>query len=206
MPKKNREIKNLHRHLKRAASSFDSRPILKAVHYDVDGSISVTDSHRLLRIADFHNHKEEFNQDLSTMMLLDGSYPDTSRLIPKKFSTEITISLSVLIRIMKALGTSADECVHWKMLEHKIIFSNQSDKMYYGEPVEISANANIEGDLFNISFKAKYVKECCEFFLDAKERYALDDVTIKMTSPLRPVIFTIDESKYIYLVTPVRTN
>lgn len=206
MPKKNKEIKNLHRHLKRAASSLDSRPILKAVHYDVDGSISVTDSHRLLRISDFHSHKEEFNQDLSTMMLLDGNYPDTSRLIPKKFSTEITISLSVLIRIMKALGTSSTECVRWELLEHKIVFSNQSDKIYYGEPVEISANANIEGELFDIYFNAKYIKECCEFFMDAKERYALDDVTIKMTSPTRPVIFTIDESKYIYLVTPVRTS
>ncbi len=185
---------------------METRPILKCVHFDKDGSISVTDSHRLLRISDFHSHKEEFNQDLSTMMLLDGNYPDTSRLIPKKFSTEITISLSVLIRIMKALGTSSEECVHWKLLEHKIIFSNQSDKFNYGEPIEISANANIEGDLFDISFKARYVKECCEFFMDAKERYAIDDVTIKMFSPIRPVIFTIDESKYIYLVTPMRTN
>lgn len=206
MAKQIKEIKNLYKHLKRTASNMETRPILKCVHFDKDGSISVTDSHRLLRISDFHSHKEEFNQDLSTMMLLDGNYPDTSRLIPKKFSTEITISLSVLIRIMKALGTSSEECVHWKLLEHKIIFNNQSDKFNYGEPIEISANANIEGDLFDISFKARYVKECCEFFMDAKERYAIDDVTIKMFSPTRPVVFTIDESKYIYLVTPVRTS
>lgn len=206
MTEKNKGIKNLYRHLKRAASNMETRPILKCVHYDADGSIVVTDSHRLLRINDFHEHENEFNQDLSTMQLVDGNYPNVARLFPKNINTEITISLSVLIRIMKALGTSPGEMVTWKMLEDKIIFYNQSDKMYYGEPVEISANAKITGDLFKITFQAKYIKECCEFFMDAKERYALDNVTIKMTSPLRPVVFTIDESKYVYLVTPVRTS
>lgn len=206
MAKKAKDIKNLYKHLKRTASNMETRPILKCVHFDTDGSISVTDSHRLLRINKFHEHEQEFNQDLTSMRLLDGPYPDTKRLIPTEFTTEITISLSVLIRVMKALGTSAAETVKWSLKENKIVFSNQSDKIYYGEPIEISANAKIEGEQFDITFMAKYVKECCEFFMDAKERYAVDDVTIKMTSPLRPVVFTIDESKYIYLVTPVRTN
>lgn len=206
MAKQIKEIKNLYKHLKRTASNMETRPILKCVHFDKDGSISVTDSHRLLRINDFHEHEQEFNQDLTSMRLLDGNYPDTKRLIPNEFTTEIIISLSVLIRVMKALGTSAAETVKWSLKDNKIVFSNQSDKFYYGEPIEISANAKIEGEQIDITFMAKYVKECCEFFMDAKERYALDDVTIKMYSPVRPVIFTIDESKYIYLVTPVRTN
>lgn len=204
--KKQLTIKNLHRHLKRAASSFDGRPILKCAHYDSDGSITVTDSHRLLQIKNFHNHERSFNQDLSTMNIIDGAYPDVNRLIPTEHHTEITISLDVLIRIMKALGTSSSEVVRWDILENKIVFSNQSDKMYYGEPIEISANASIEGEKYTISFIAKYVKECCEFFVDAKERYAVDNVKIKMFSPIRPAVFTIDETKYVYIVTPVRTN
>lgn len=205
MTKQTKEMKNLYKHLKRTASNVNSRPILKCVHYGADGSISVTDSHRLLVIKQFHNHEKEFNQDLSTMRIVEDTYPNVSRLIPNDFRTEITISLSVLIRIMKDLGTTASENVQWELLENKIIFKNQSDKMYYGEPIEISANANITGEKFSICFLAKYIKECCEFFMDAKERYAVDNVTIKMTSPIRPVVFTIDESKYIYLVTPVRT-
>lgn len=59
---------------------------------------------------------------------------------------------------------------------------------------------------YSISFIAKYVKECCEFFIDAKERYAVDNVKIKMFSPIRPAVFTIDETRYVYIVTPVRTN
>ncbi|MDT2864660.1 DNA polymerase III subunit beta [Vagococcus carniphilus] len=198
------EIKNLHRHLKRAASNFESRPILKCVHYDEDGSIAVTDSHRLLVVKDFHNHEKEFNQDLTTMKLNDGVYPDVHRLIPEEFKTEITISLTVLIRIMKALGTNKEEFVTWKLSDEQITFSNQSDAQMYGGPVQISANASVTGEKFDISFSAKYVKECCEFFMDAKERYAVDNVTIKMVSPLRPVVFSIDESKHVYLVTPVR--
>lgn len=206
MAVKHIEIKNLYRHLKRAASKYDTRPILKCVHYDTDGSICVTDSHRLLRINKFHDHEEQFNQDLSTMRILDGTYPDVNRLIPNKFCTEITISLSVLIRIMKALATSTSEVVSWELKENKITFSNESDKLYYGEPVEISANANIEGELFTISFMGRYIKECCEFFMDAKERYAIDNVKIKLSSPLKPVVFTTDEAKYVYLVTPVRRS
>lgn len=206
MTKQIKGIKNLNKHLKRTASDFDSRPILKCVHYGTDGSISVTDSHRMLLIKQFHTLEKEFNQDLSTMQIVEGVYPDVSRFIPSDFGTEITISLSVLIRIMKALGTKANEIVQWELLENKIIFRNQSDKMYYGEPIEISANANIIGEKFTICFSAKYIKECCEFFMDAKERYAVDNVTVKMASPIRPAVFTIDESKYSYLVTPVRTS
>lgn len=200
------EIKSLHKHLKRAACQKHNRPILRCVHYDVDGSICVTDANRLLQIKEFHNHKEEFNQDLTTMELNDGNYPDVSRLIPNEFGTEITISLTVLIRIMKALGTTSNEIVRWNILEDKIIFRNNSDQTFYGGPIEISANANVSGNRFEIGFKAKYIKECCEFFLDAKERYAVDNVTIRMGSPIRPVVFSIDESKHIYLVTPVRVD
>ncbi|MEQ7217849.1 DNA polymerase III subunit beta [Vagococcus fluvialis] len=200
------EIKNLHKHLKRASCQKATRPILQCVHYDEDGSICVTDSHRLLQIKEFHNHKEEFNQDLATMELRDGNYPDITRLIPTEFGTEVTISLTVLIRIMKALGTSTNETVTWNISADKITFSNNSDQAFYGGPIEISANANVTGNQLIIGFRAKLIKECCEFFMDAKERYAVDNVTIKMSSPLRPVVFSIDQSKHIYLVTPVRTN
>ena len=200
------EIKNLHKHLKKAASSFDSRPILKCVHFDKDGSIAVTDSHRLLLIKDFHEHTEEFNQDLTTMELKKENYPDVSRLIPDKFSTEVIISLSILIRVMKALGTSKDEFVKWELSDNQITFSNNSDAQIYGGPVNIAVNANVKGEKIKISFNARYIKECCEFFIDAKERYAVDNVTIKMQDPTRPVVFSIGESKHIYLVTPVRTS
>lgn len=202
--KKNKEIKNLHKHLKRIASD-NSRPILNCVHYDEDKSIIVTDAHRLLKINEFHKNKNGFNQDMKTMKIVEDKYPETERLIPKEFRTEITISLAVLIRIMKALGTSNWEGVKWSLGEDKIIFANYSDERYYGKPIKITTNARIEGEIYDITFNAKYVKECCEFFMDAKDRYAIDDVKIKMNSPIEPAIFKINE-KYLYLVTPMRTT
>jgi|GEM_PF-3023495 len=202
--KKEKEIKNLRKHLTRAASSSENRPILQCVHYSKDGSITVTDSHRLLKIYDFHEHTEDFNQNLKTMKLSEENFPCIDHLLVDEFKTEVVISLSVLLRIMKALITKAGERVTFEIKENEIIFKNSTDVMFYGEPVVISTKARVTGPTMTISFQGGYIKDCCEFFLDALPRYEVDDVRIKLNSPIRPVTFSIDETKHKYLVTPIR--
>lgn len=194
------------KHLKRAVYERDTRPILQCVHYDADGSLVATDSHRLLCIKDFHDHKETFNQDIKTLEIKHDNYPDVSRLIPDKkiANLKIKVSLSVLLRVAKSLKTQTSEVIKLEIKQNEIILTNQNDEIYYGEPVKVRIGAETEGEPMTISFLAKYIIEACEFLLDAKEMYALDTVDIYLVSAIRPVVMEIEGGKYMYLVTPVR--
>lgn len=196
------------KHLKRAVSKFDSRPILKCAHYDEDGSLAATDSHRMLYIKDFHEHEKTFNQDVKTMELKEEQYPDLKRLLPNKkdAKTKVVISLEVLLRVAKALNTQPNEFIEMDIKSDKIKFINYHDKMNYGEPMKIEVNARIDGEPMRIAFQAQYIIDACEFLIDAKERYAVDDVEMTMYSPVRPITMEINEGQYLYLVTPVRRN
>ncbi|EQB4783580.1 DNA polymerase III subunit beta [Enterococcus faecalis] len=194
------------KHLKRAVCNRETRPILQCVHYDSDGSLTATDSHRLLYIKDFHEHKETFNQDIKTLEIKHENYPDVSRLIPDKniANLKIKVSLAVLLRVAKSLKTQTSEVIKLEIKQNEIILTNQNDEIYYGEPVKVRIGAETEGEPMTISFLAKYIIEACEFLLDAKEMYALDTVDIYLFSAIRPIVMEIEDGKYMYLVTPVR--
>ncbi|MGM0217677.1 DNA polymerase III subunit beta [Enterococcus sp. AZ126] len=196
------------KHLKRAVSQFESRPILKCAHYDKDGSLAATDSHRVLYIKNFHEHNKTFNQDVKTMEIKEEPYPDLKRLLPDKKNkkTTVTVSLEVLLRVAKALNTQANEIIEMDISDNVIKFINYHDKMNYGEPVQIKVNARVEGSPFRIAFQAQYIIDACEFLLDAKDRYVADDVEMTLYSSVRPMTMEIKEGQYLYLVTPVRMN
>lgn len=196
----------LAKHLKRAVSDSEARPVLKCVRYGEDGSLAATDSHRLLYIKNFHTHEKAFNQDVRTLEIVDREYPDINRLIPTKEMTKlkVTISLNVLLRVAKSLYTSNNEVINLEIGEGHVTFTNSEDKIYYGEPVTIRTNARIEGESMAVSFVGKYLIEACEFLLDAKQRYAVDDVDFYFTSPIRPAFMEIEGGTYLYLITPIR--
>ena len=196
----------LMKHLKKAISHTGSRPMLECAHYDTDGSITVTDSHRLIRIENFHKNEEGFNLNLLTMELDEGSYPETSRLIPdiEDAKTKLTISLGALKRAVTSLKNGTGGAVNIQMFDDYIILYNSSDK-YENVKFEIKLNVAIKGERFPIAFDTNYLLDAVNFLLDAKQRFALDNVVFHMTSPIRPVVLKIEEQQYTYLVTPVRT-
>lgn len=196
------------KHLKRAIDKSGTRPVLQCIHYDKDGSVCVTDSHRLLSIEGFHEHTETFNLNALTMELYtEGVYPDTKRLVPdiEKSNLKMTISIGALLRAAKSLQVTKNEIIKFNINEDNVIISNQSDA-YTDLNYEIKLNSLSVGDKFNISFNSKYIIEALEFFLDAKQRYAIDNVDIYMISPIRPVVMKIENESFTYLITPVRTN
>lgn len=196
----------LMKHLKRAISKYESRPVLQCAHYDAEGSITVTDSHRLIKIDNFHTNEESFNLNLLTMELNGDNYPDTNNIIPKieDMPTKLTVSLGALKRALLSLKTNTGDFINIDMFDGYITLSNPSDK---NESIdfEVKLNVAIEGDKYPIAFNTGYLIEAVEFLLDAKDRYAVDNVTIHMTSPVRPAVLKIEDQKYTYLVTPVRT-
>lgn len=134
--------------------------------------------------------------------LLEGNYPDTTRLIPEEYQTNLTINgKSLLQAIDRASLVARGDRNNVVRFE---IFDNQS--------VEVSSNSpeigkvqeeipveSLEGENLKISFSAKYMMEALKA-IDGQE------VVIQFTGAMRPFILrSVHDDAILQLILPVRT-
>lgn len=134
--------------------------------------------------------------------LLEGNYPDTSRLIPDEYKTSITINgRNLLQAIDRASLLSRDDrnnIVHFTTdgNSHVQISSNSPD---IGNVEELVAAGKIEGEPLKISFSSKYM-------MDALKAIDSQEVTIHFTGSMRPfVLKSLNSEAILQLILPVRT-
>lgn len=134
--------------------------------------------------------------------LLEGNYPDTSRLIPDDFKTTITINGKFLLQAIDRASLLAREdrnnVVRFETLENQTIeiSSNSPEIGKVEEQIQVE---NLEGETLKISFSAKYMMEALKA-IDSQ------DVVIEFTGAMRPFILrsALDDA-ILQLILPVRT-
>ena len=136
--------------------------------------------------------------------LLEGSYPDTERLIPTESTTTVEFDLAELSSALDraSLLTHAGRN---NVVDLTLDTENQTAKLS-GESAEIGnveedvSFKKLEGKNLKISFNPDYLR-------DALRASVTDAVVMDFTQPLRP--FTVnpdkDEIDFVQLITPVRT-
>ncbi|GIN21942.1 MAG TPA: DNA polymerase III subunit beta [Bacillus bacterium] len=133
---------------------------------------------------------------------LEGNYPDTSRLIPSDYKTNITLDGKVFNDAIERASLLARE-----ERNNVVKLASQGENM-----LEISSNTpeignvseeipieSLQGEELTISFSAKYMMEALR---------AIDgtDITISFTGAMRPFIIRSEEDPSILqLILPVRT-
>ncbi len=134
--------------------------------------------------------------------LLDGNYPDTSRLIPSDGKTELRVTTKQLINtIDRASLLAKDERNNVVTLTTKDdqIIEITSSSTEVGKVTEELTTESISGEELKISFSAKYM-------LEALKAVEADEVIIHFTGAMRPfVIRPANEDPITQLITPVRT-
>ncbi|ATP38564.1 DNA polymerase III subunit beta [Solibacillus sp. R5-41] len=134
--------------------------------------------------------------------LLEGNYPDTSRLIPEDYKTNVTINGKLLLQAIDRASLLAREdrnnVVRFETLESKTIeiSSNSPEIGKVEEQIQVEA---LDGDTLKISFSAKYMMEALK---------AIDgqDVIIQFTGAMRPFILrSVADDAILQLILPVRT-
>ncbi|MEO4055376.1 DNA polymerase III subunit beta [Solibacillus sp. CAU 1738] len=134
--------------------------------------------------------------------LLEGNYPDTSRLIPEDYKTNVTINGKSLLQAIDRASLLAREdrnnVVRFETLEDNTveISSNSPEIGKVEEQIPVEA---LEGESLKISFSAKYMMEALK---------AIDgqDVLIQFTGAMRPFILrSIHDDAILQLILPVRT-
>lgn len=134
--------------------------------------------------------------------LLEGSYPDTSRLIPNESKTDVTVNTKDFLQAIDRASLLAREgknnVVKLSTIENKII-EISSNTPEIGKVVEEVQTELIEGEELKISFSAKYM-------MDALKALEGTDIKINFTGAMRPfVIRPLHDEKTLQLILPVRT-
>lgn len=134
--------------------------------------------------------------------ILDGNYPETSRLIPEQSKTVLHVKTKDLISSIDRASLLAREernnVVKLSTLANNIleITSNSPEVGRVSEELTVQS---IEGEELKISFSSKYM-------LDALKVMEVDEVKIDFTGAMRPFIIRPEnDPAMLQLILPVRT-
>ncbi|EON70921.1 DNA polymerase III subunit beta [Lysinibacillus sphaericus] len=134
--------------------------------------------------------------------LLEGNYPDTTRLIPEEYQTNVTINGKALLQAIDRASLVArgdrNNVVRFDILDNQAVevSSNSPEIGKVQEEIPVEA---LEGEGLKISFSAKYMMEALK---------AIDgqDVVIQFTGAMRPFILrSVHDDAILQLILPVRT-
>ncbi|WP_243387228.1 DNA polymerase III subunit beta [Bacillus kexueae] len=134
--------------------------------------------------------------------LLDGNYPDTSRLIPTESKTDLTVNTKELLQAIDRASLLAREgrnnVVKFATVgNEKVEISSNSPEI--GKVIEEITTEGIQGEELKISFSAKYM-------MDALKALEGNEIQISFTGAMRPFLIRIPEDETILqLILPVRT-
>ena len=134
--------------------------------------------------------------------LLEGNYPDTSRLIPSESKTDIVLHTKEFLRAIDRASLLAREgknnVVKLITLQDQLI-EISSNTPEVGKVVEEMKGISMDGEELKISFSAKYM-------MDALRAIEGNEIKITFTGAMRPfVIYPINDDSTLQLILPVRT-
>ncbi|NLC97006.1 MAG: DNA polymerase III subunit beta [Erysipelotrichaceae bacterium] len=186
----------------------------KIINIDTDLNINVTipakslyeivraiESNELISIA-LDDKKAQFYVDSTLIQtrLIDGSYPETNRLIPTEFKNVLVVEARDIINAIDRAVFIKNEgvsIVKLSLSKEEAVISSKSQEV--GSLQEVLNFESYEGDNFNISFSGSYM-------LDAIRYLGSNKVRINFAGEMKPfIIDNPDDSSIIQLVLPVRT-
>jgi DNA polymerase-3 subunit beta len=143
-----------------------------------------------------------FSSILFYSQVLDGTYPDTSKLIPRSFNTELVLERSFFVdaieRAYLLSRESKSNIVKLSMNENQSLEISSSSSEIGKVTEEIDAK-EISGELLKISFNSK-------FMLDALKVIDNDWVHLGFTSSMHPIIMQpLEDTTLMQLILPYRT-
>ncbi len=134
--------------------------------------------------------------------LLDGNYPDTSRLIPDESKTDVTLGAKEFLQAIDRASLLAREgrnnVVKFSTMENGFV-EVSSNSPEIGKVFERIKTNSVEGDELKISFSAKYV-------MDALKAIDSNEIQVNFTGAMRPfLIRSVEDQSILQLILPVRT-
>lgn len=143
----------------------------------------------------------KFNSIIMMSRLINGTYPDTSKLIPSEFMIQMTTKLDLLYTAIDRASLLTNEAekntIRLESNQNMIIVSSNIPEIgNVEEKVEISKDTNED---IKISFSSK-------FMMEALKSLESEDVSLLFNGDVKPIIIKNPESDdLIQLILPIRT-
>ncbi len=133
--------------------------------------------------------------------LLEGNYPDTTRLFPENYETKIILDNSEFYHAIDRASLLAREggnnVIKLSTDVGKVELSSTSPEI--GTVKEDVSTDNVEGESLKISFNSKYM-------MDALKAIDNDEVQVEFFGTMRPFILKPkDDKTVVQLILPIRT-
>lgn len=137
-------------------------------------------------------------ETIITTRLVEGQYPEYNAIIPKDFSTTITLDRAQFSAALKAVSVFARGVSGVEFVYADSVVTLSAKSQDAGEGI-VEVPAVVEGSSDTILFNHKYL-------LDVLQYLTTESVEIKLNNPGSPVIFRgKNEPKYTYLVMPIKS-
>ena len=133
--------------------------------------------------------------------LLEGNYPDTSRLFPENYETKVTVNNSnfyhAIDRVSLLAREGGNNVIRMTVEDGNVELSSNSPEV--GTVNEDINTDTVEGENLKISFNSKYM-------MDALKAIKDEEVTIDFFGTMRPFTLSAANSdEVIQLILPIRT-
>ncbi len=132
--------------------------------------------------------------------LIEGAYPDYEKVVPKELKTSIKLDREELLRLLKVTSVFARENAN--IINCNVILGAlhlQVDSSSLGE-AESKIDGEQVGDDNHIAFNVK-------FLLDFLRSVDGKTVTLQISSPFEPALFTTDDDPdFFHVIMPVRVQ
>ena len=163
---------------------------IRKILEDHSGNINLSLSETKIRLS--------FNNVILTSKLLDGTFPDYSRVIPEQNDKLITISNQLLSEAVDRVSTvSTDKTRAIKININKgslLISATNPDKGSASENVDV----DYDGEEVEIGFNSKYV-------LDVARQIKGNEILIKLSDSVSPtLVYDKDDKEVLFVLMPMR--
>lgn len=206
-----KKLELITKHAKNFTTKSEATPVLQGVHYAADGSVVCTDRRVLLRIGGAHNFTEPFTSHAKTGAVIDGIFPDTSRIIPHELPTQITLVETPHVSGIKDAIARVKVALEAAKLAGDKTYVARLDSAANGVKLtvnnaeaNVSYSAMITADQFgayaDITFNAEYLLNALNVFKDAGSKR----VVIGITGAVSPIVLRDEENEIDAIVLPYR--
>ena len=135
-----------------------------------------------------------------TTRLIEGEFPDFSKIIPSSFTTKVAIEKEVLLkatRVASIFARDSANIVKWKVEKGRLTVSANSPQV--GENAS-EIEVKTEGEEGEIAFNFR-------FLLDFLGAVGSEEIIFEMSGALNPGVFKpSDDDSYLHIIMPVRVQ
>lgn len=133
--------------------------------------------------------------------LLEGNYPDTTRLFPENYETKVNVNNAEFYHAIDRVSLLAREggnnVIRMSVENGNVELTSNSPEV--GTVNEEVTACSIEGEDIKISFNSKYM-------MDALRAIQSEEVTVEFFGTMRPFTITpSDSTEVVQLILPIRT-